>query len=81
MKRRTTTATYFATAHIDGVSVRPMNGSLSGASAASSSRWNARNHTRAPTPANSSTTLTIDQSTLPDEGTLSMRGSCGQLFV
>lgn len=81
-KSATTTATYLPTARIDGVSATMRKGSASGGvTGGSAFARNACHHTSAPTPASSSTTLTIDHSTFAAVGWFATSGSCGQLFV
>ena len=71
---------YFPVARMDGVGLRP-SGSLVGTTTWSSLRVLACQKTRAATPKISSITLAIDQTTLAEVGTLSIRGSCGQFEV
>ncbi len=73
---------YFATALIDGVSSMSSSGSRPGAGSSGSSRSLASlNHTRAPTPAISSTRLITDHITFAAVGRLPTSSSGGQLLV
>ena len=72
---------YLPVAFIDGVGFMEPRGSLVGTTTCSSLRVLACQKTRPATPMISSSTLAIDQTTLAEVGTLSIRGSCGQFDV
>ena len=79
-----TTQKYLSVARIEGVSASWSSGLLSGAGYGLFALvpLDAPCTTPcAPTPASSTITLTIDQSTMDDPGMLSISGSCGQLLV
>src|SRR6202142_1053666 len=77
-----TTKEYFTVARCDGVGRNPSSGSFPGRSSSATVRGcDAKYHTMPPTPASSSTKLTMLQTTVPLVGWFAINGSCGQFCV